>query len=138
MSNRSNDLTCKQHWLQANELPLETRLDDYWAFATDSDGEKIEVFPKAWGYEASEKLESKDREIERLRKVATVEMSMHLVTLSAIAHDDALECRCGHDPYTDGEPCPKCFAIRMYDETFNRAPEKIQSAMVNKPAKVTA
>ena len=128
-----SDLTSKQHWARADKKPLMERLVDYWAFATDSDGTKIEVFPKAWGYEASEELETKDRKIERLREAANVEMSMHLVTLSAIAHDDAMECRCGHDPYTDGAPCPKCFAISMYEEMFHRAPKKAQDAMANKP-----
>ena len=62
-----SDQTSKQHWARADELPLVERLSDYWSFASDLDGEKIEVFPKKWGYEALEALEAKDREIEKLR-----------------------------------------------------------------------
>lgn len=33
----------------------------------------------------------------------------------AIVEDPELACRCGEDPYLDGEPCPVCFAIEMYE-----------------------
>lgn len=33
----------------------------------------------------------------------------------AIANDEALACRCGQEPYLDGEPCPVCFAREMYE-----------------------
>lgn len=38
---------------------------------------------------------------------------LHLETLAwdCIARDDFLECKCGLDPYDNGNPCPKCFAI---------------------------
>jgi hypothetical protein len=35
---------------------------------------------------------------------------MLAMALNAIGRDPALPCRCGEDPYTDGDPCPKCFA----------------------------
>jgi len=45
-------------------------------------------------------------EISRLRYLA----QMQDLALAAIARDPLYECRCGEEPYTDGEPCPKCFA----------------------------
>ena len=46
-------------------------------------------------------------EVERLRALE----SLNRMAWRAIANDPALKCRCGVEPYTDGEPCPKCWAI---------------------------
>lgn len=35
------------------------------------------------------------------------------LALTAIGKDEALPCRCGTDPYTDGEECPKCTALSV-------------------------
>jgi hypothetical protein len=35
------------------------------------------------------------------------------MALEAIAGDEHLECRCGSEPYTDGELCPRCFAVDL-------------------------
>ena len=32
-----------------------------------------------------------------------------------LAADDDLTCRCGEEPYTDGEPCPACWALEMFE-----------------------
>lgn len=46
------------------------------------------------------------RDIDRLRIVA----QSYRLALTAIAKDEALPCRCGEEPYTDGEECPTCTA----------------------------
>lgn len=33
----------------------------------------------------------------------------------AIAADEDLECRCGTESYTDCEPCPRCWAVEMFE-----------------------
>ena len=34
----------------------------------------------------------------------------NLAAWRAIAEDEALPCKCGEPPYTDGNLCPKCWA----------------------------
>ena len=45
----------------------------------------------------------------------TMFAGMYRLALKSIANDDALECRCGNDPYTDGEECPRCTAIAVLE-----------------------
>lgn len=54
-----------------------------------------------------EKCDAAADEIDRLRIVA----KSYRLALTAIGRDDALVCRCGHEPYTDGEECPACTAL---------------------------
>ena len=63
-----------------------------------------------------------------------VERLMHLVNLSAIAHDNKASCLCGQHHYIDGNKCPKCFMILLYDEIFKVSPILVQGALANKPA----
>jgi hypothetical protein len=46
---------------------------------------------------------------------------MYRLALVAIAKDEALECRCGDDPYTDGEECPKCTALLALETAIDAA-----------------
>lgn len=34
---------------------------------------------------------------------------MQMLALAAVAKDSNYVCQCGTEPYTDGDPCPKCF-----------------------------
>ena len=36
---------------------------------------------------------------------------MQGLAISAIAKDHNYCCQCGREPYTDGDMCPKCFAV---------------------------
>lgn len=36
--------------------------------------------------------------------------------LRELIADDRYPCLCGEEPYTDGEPCPKCSAILLLEE----------------------
>lgn len=41
------------------------------------------------------------------------------LALTAIAKDKDLKCECGNHPYVDGEPCPKCTAIKALEIVSN-------------------
>lgn len=42
---------------------------------------------------------------------------VQMLALSAVAKDPNYECQCGTPPYTDGDPCPKCFCLWQLEET---------------------
>ncbi len=64
-----------------------------------------------------------------IRKVETEQWRQlgSAVALSAINRDTSYECRCGEEPYTDGEQFPLCFAIASLDR-FKQMRLKIERA----------
>ena len=38
------------------------------------------------------------------------------LAIAAVSRDPNYKCQCGTPPYTDGEMCPKCFAIYAHEE----------------------
>lgn len=56
------------------------------------------------------------RELDAWRALAHCQ----LLAVSAVAKDANYECQCGTEPYTDGDPCPCCFArlaLRQFNDT---------------------
>lgn len=78
---------------------------------------------------AKRKKKSADcRRCTRLWKQALrlkIRLALAYTALKIIGDDDTLECRCGHDPYTDGELCPRCYAWEMADMLAADLPKKL-------------
>lgn len=55
-----------------------------------------------------------ETEIGRLR----VLVEFYRLGIVAVIKDTALECRCGWEPYTDAETCPRCTAIEVMSADF--------------------
>ena len=53
-----------------------------------------------------------------------------------IAADEDLACGCGSEPYTDGELCPKCWAVTMFEIHVNVLdPSKKKRKVVLEPCR---
>ena len=50
-----------------------------------------------------------------------------MLAISAVANDKLYECRCGDEPYTDGEMCPACFCIYVKWEMKRRHEETAEA-----------